>query len=158
MSEEPISLSDMNDLLLQLSIISAGLLLLRRRRDIHRRETLRPGSRLSPLPLWRGMLTLITVSGLFAQTPDASLSTTRARSAPVFTLYFENDIFSGTDEHYTNGVKLSWLSSDLGGWGQTGWRQRFVEMLPFVNRPEGQKNFGLAFGQNIYTPRNIETP
>jgi lipid A 3-O-deacylase len=103
-------------------------------------------------------LALGIASGLIAQTPDAMPSTTRARSSPVFTIYFENDVFSGTDSHYTNGVKFSWLSADLGAWGQTGWRQRFVELLPFVNRPGGQKGFGVAFGQNIYTPRNIETP
>ena len=102
------------------------------------------------------LIALVTSGGLAAaQTPDSLPSTTRARSAPVFTLYFENDSFSGTDEHYTNGIKFSWLSADLVGWGQIGWRQRLVEMLPFVNRAEGQKNFGLDFGQNIYTPRNI---
>jgi hypothetical protein len=86
------------------------------------------------------------------------LSTDRARTAPVFTIYFENDTFSGTDQYYTNGLKLSWLSADLAAWGQSGWRKTFVELLPFVNRPNAQKNFGVAFGQNIYTPRNIATP
>jgi lipid A 3-O-deacylase len=79
----------------------------------------------------------------------------RARASGVFTVYFENDYFGGEDQHYTNGVKLSWLSSDLTDWGQTGWRKTFVEMLPFVNREGAQKNLGFAFGQNIYTPRNI---
>ncbi|MBL9187074.1 MAG: lipid A deacylase LpxR family protein [Opitutaceae bacterium] len=81
--------------------------------------------------------------------------TARARSAPVFTVYFENDTFAGTDRHYTNGVKFSWLSADLTGWGQTGWRQAFLEALPFVNRSDGQKNIGFAFGQNIYTPNDV---
>jgi lipid A 3-O-deacylase len=103
-------------------------------------------------------LMLSNSSGLAAQGADAPPSTVRARSAPVVTLYFENDTFVGTDANYTNGVKLSWLSADLVGWGQTGWRKRFVDMLPFVNRPEGQKNFGLAVGQSMYTPRNIATP
>ena len=101
-------------------------------------------------------LSLLPSAGVLAQSPD-SVPTARARRAPVFTLYFENDTFSGTDEHYTNGVKLSWLSSDLVGWGQSGWRKTIVESLPFVNRVGGQKNFGFAIGQNIYTPRNIAT-
>lgn len=92
--------------------------------------------------------------GLFAQATDTPVATTRARSAPVFTIYYENDVFNNTDIYYTNGVKLSWLSADLVGWGQTGWRQTLVEALPFVNRPEGQKNFGVAFGQNMFTPRD----
>ncbi len=91
---------------------------------------------------------------VFAQSAD-TVSTERARSAPTFTVYFENDVFANTDRHYTNGVKLSWLSADLTNWGQTGWRQAFIDILPFVNRPEGQKNLGVALGQNIYTPQNI---
>jgi lipid A 3-O-deacylase len=43
-------------------------------------------------------------------------------------------------------------------WGQSGWRKKFDDRLPFVNRSGGQKNFGLAIGQNIYTPRDIEAP
>lgn len=78
----------------------------------------------------------------------------RARSTSVFTLYLENDYFGGTDRHYTNGLKLSWLSRDLTTWQQAGWRQKMIEALPLVNRPDAQKNFGLAIGQNIYTPEN----
>jgi lipid A 3-O-deacylase len=85
-----------------------------------------------------------------APTPAAE----RARSASVFTFYLENDYFGGTDRHYTNGVKLSWLSRDLTTWGQVGWRQKMIEALPLVNRTDAQKNFGLAIGQNIYTPEN----
>jgi lipid A 3-O-deacylase len=92
---------------------------------------------------------------LSAQSVD-SVSTERARSASVVTLYIENDsFFDGTDRYYTSGVKLSWRSADLTDWGQTGWREIFLDALPFVNRPEGQKNFGFAIGQNIYTPVNL---
>lgn len=94
-------------------------------------------------------------AGQCAPLHEAPAATARARAAPVFTAYFENDTFSGTDQHYTNGFKLSWLSADLGHWGQTGWRKAWLEVLPFVNRAEGQKNLGLAFGQNIYTPGDI---
>ncbi len=78
----------------------------------------------------------------------------RARRAGVFTIYFENDWFGGTDENYSNGVKLSWLSADLTDWGQTGWRHSFLSALPFVNRPGTQKNFGFSIGQNMYTPQD----
>jgi len=89
---------------------------------------------------------------------DSDAVTDKARSAPVITVYFENDVFTGTDQHYTNGLKFSWLSADLVDWGQKGWRKTVVESLPFINRPEGQKNIGLALGQNIYAPRDIEAP
>jgi lipid A 3-O-deacylase len=79
----------------------------------------------------------------------------RARDAGIFTLYFENDFFGGQDRHYTNGLKLSWLSSDLETWDLRSWRRRFAESLPFINRPDTQKNVGFAFGQNIYVPQDI---
>lgn len=93
------------------------------------------------------------------ETPQSTrdaITSTKAREFPIFTLYFENDYFGGTDRNYTNGLKFSWLTRDLTTWGQDGWRERFVEALPFVNRPEGQKNLGFAFGQNIYTPADTE--
>jgi lipid A 3-O-deacylase len=95
-------------------------------------------------------------AGASAQPVESSGGTRRARSAPVLTVYFENDVVGGTDEHYTNGLKVSWLSADLVDWGQRGWRQSFIECLPFVNRPDGQKNIGFGFGQNMYTPRDIQ--
>ncbi len=97
---------------------------------------------------------VLAATALSGNSPNSRPDTERARSAPVLTVYFENDIVSGTDEHYTSGLKISGLSSDLVDWGQVGWRKTFVERLPFVNRTDGQKNMGLGFGQNIYTPRN----
>jgi lipid A 3-O-deacylase len=85
-----------------------------------------------------------------------SLRSDYRTTAPTFTAYFENDTVAKTDRHYTNGVKLSWLSADLNSWGQEGWRKTFLEALPFVNRPDAQRKFGFALGQNIYTPQEIE--
>ncbi len=87
---------------------------------------------------------------------EAENGQTRARNAGVLSIYLENDYFGGTDRHYTNGAKISYLSGDLETWGREGWRRSFVEMLPFVNREGAQKNFGLAIGQNMYTPQDTE--
>lgn len=100
------------------------------------------------------MMSILPLAGVRADGEAGEIPTTRARNAPVFTLYFENDYFGGEDQHYTNGVKLSWMSGDLTDWGQAGWRQSFIESLPFVNAPDRQKNIGVALGQNIYTPRD----
>src|ERR1700686_424464 len=75
---------------------------------------------------------LMAGTRLSAQAED-SAPTQRARSAPVLTVYFENDIFNGTDRHYTAGEKISWLSADLTEWGWRGWRKTIVDALPFVN-------------------------
>lgn len=98
----------------------------------------------------------ITLGPWPARAADEVIPTERARSASVVTFYLENDYFGATDRHYTNGAKLSWLSADLATWGQHGWRKALVEALPFVNRPGTQKNFGLAIGQNMYTPDDTD--
>jgi hypothetical protein len=71
---------------------------------------------------------LLASAGLSAQSAD-TVSIERARSVPALTVYFENDVFAHTDCHYTNGVKLSWLS-DLTNWGQTGCRTFRAFSLP----------------------------
>ncbi len=111
------------------------------------------------------LLALIPPSLALAQaTPDppsvldpteadpAAGEVTQARKARLFTLYFENDTFGGTDQNYTNGTKLSWMTGDLTEWGQPGWRQHIIEALPFINRPDTAKNIAFSLGQQIYTP------
>lgn len=68
-----------------------------------------------------------------------------------FSLLVENDLFAGTDQHYTNGVKGSWLSpeGDLPGFGR--WLARNMPLLA----PAGKKRISYAVGQNIYTPDDI---
>ncbi|WP_225919579.1 lipid A deacylase LpxR family protein [Actomonas aquatica] len=81
-----------------------------------------------------------------------------ARQSPVLIAYIENDYFGGTDQNYTNGFKLSWLSADLSEWDRSGWQQTFIEALPFINKAGTQKNIGVGFGQHIYTPEDISRP
>jgi len=86
-----------------------------------------------------------------------SAETVRAREAAIFTLYLENDILANTDRYYTAGTKLTWLSSDYSSWKQReGLAGRIGARLPVVRAPERQKNFGLAMGQNIYTPQRTD--
>jgi hypothetical protein len=74
----------------------------------------------------------------------------------TFTLYTENDIVSGTDLQYTNGIKLTWISEDLSNYRDNRkipeWSYPVIEKLPFINRPSFQKNISFSIGQNIYTP------
>ena len=88
-----------------------------------------------------------------AQRPDRSTGGT-------LSIYYENDIFVGTDHYYTNGVNISWSSTDLEKFSDTPYASPLLPLLkliPFVNRPDFQKNLTFTFGQNIYTPDNTET-
>ncbi len=84
------------------------------------------------------------------------------KTSPSVFLYFENDLFFDTDEFYTNGVKVTWLSEDLDDFKDCGllprWSLPLVKKLPFVNRPASQRNVFLSLGQNMYTPQDISRP
>lgn len=85
------------------------------------------------------------------QSPDKSWT---------FTFRFENDLFAGTDEHYTNGIKLSWISPDLSRFRDSEqlpeWGKRIVNRLPYSQVEGLQRNIVFAIGQNMYTPADIE--
>jgi lipid A 3-O-deacylase len=67
-------------------------------------------------------------------------------------LFFENDFFSGTDRYYTNGFKIG------GGVPADKVIGLFSRppnaLLDFIS-DGGSNHFGLFFGQNIYTPKDI---
>ena len=78
----------------------------------------------------------------------------------TFSVYFENDLFTGTDRYYTNGVKIGWTSADLGKFSDTPYASPLLPLinrLPFINNPALQKNLAFTLGQNIYTPDDTES-
>ena len=82
------------------------------------------------------------------------------RRTSTMTLYLENDTFFDTDEQYTHGIKLSWVSSDLSDYRNNplipAWSYPLIERLPFVNEPGYQRCVSFSLGQNIYTPEDKE--
>lgn len=77
--------------------------------------------------------------------------------------YFDNDLFIGTDSDYTNGIKYSLISPDLAPdaplskTAKVTYRilELFHEIPLIKNAPaETGHKLELAFGQNIYTPRD----
>ncbi len=76
-----------------------------------------------------------------------------------FTIYWENDFFSGTDRDYTNGIKFSW-STPFGEMEKTTlpeWSFPFFEKLPFVGKSSSSHAVSLSLGQDIYTPEDTES-
>ena len=82
-------------------------------------------------------------------------------SSATLILTEENDFFAGTDEHYTNGIKLTWISADLKKYAEDerlpAFAVAYLQRLPFVNEPGQQYNVALSAGQNMYTPANTAT-
>ena len=71
----------------------------------------------------------------------------------TFTVQFENDLFAGSDQHYTNGIRLSWLSPEGDSLEPLNCVRDFLEALPLVENNDLTR-FGLAMGQEMYTPVN----
>ncbi len=77
-------------------------------------------------------------------------------------LYSENDkYFAGTDRNYSNGFKLSFLSTDIRGFENTrlpfpvSWAR---EVADRVLDEKAEAKIGLSIGQNMYTPTDVLTP
>lgn len=78
---------------------------------------------------------------------------------PSFTLIEENDLFVDTDRHYTQGIRLSYLTGDKKISEQSKEDEQFLErsgrsFLAWGYDPKAYR-IGYEVGQNIYTPRDI---
>ncbi len=104
--------------------------------------------------LLSGILILIClVWGPAATTSRAATAEGPAPESPgIFTLVAENDVFRGTDQHFTHGTRLSYYSGEI----REDWLKRVAELLPFFrHRPQEAWRTNLALGHNIYTPADI---
>ncbi len=109
-----------------------------------------------------GLLLVARVAGAAELTPAA---TARPSLFGSFTFYVENDkFFSGTDQHYTQGLRATWLSHDLSNFDDPV-RDPIATFIGQKLRPLIVQSFpdvsalrrGLSIGQNIYTPADTRT-
>ncbi len=69
----------------------------------------------------------------------------------VFGVVFENDLFTGKDAGYTNGIRFSYTSSEE---QMPAFIRNASNYLPLLNR-DGKKRITAALGQSMYTPQDI---
>jgi hypothetical protein len=70
----------------------------------------------------------------------------------ILSMMLENDVFSNTDKHYTNGVRVSYLTPETSV-------SKPVEKLAnklLLFKERANKRFSYAFGQSMFTPKNIK--
>lgn len=84
----------------------------------------------------------------------AADSTTRPLGG-VWTFINENDLYSikNQDRHYTNGVRLAWISDDN---DVPEWSRFLPGLLPLLD-PWARQRIGWAVGHNLYTPQDKST-
>jgi len=126
----------------------------------------RPPLHSFPAGFWRTALFAIfcSVSAVHAAADDGQPRITPDDDRLHFgsvSIYSENDkYFAGTDQHYTNGFKLSFLTTDLRNF--TGesvpWPVRaMAQAIGRLTEPDAAYKLNLSIGQNIYTPELIHT-
>ena len=115
------------------------------------------GQHLTPWPY--GILFAVML--IFA-TPDAGAEEAKSPGdSSTFSILFEHDLFGDTDQQYTNGVQIGWMSPDLTRYAEAetvpDWLLPLVARLPWINEPDTQRNVGFSLGQKIFTPENIQS-
>src|SRR5262249_12620740 len=73
----------------------------------------------------------------------------------VFTFVTENDLYAAhnKDRHYTNGVRVGWLSADD---DMPEWARKLGDQIPLLV-PGARRRIGWAIGHNLYTPEDKTT-
>ena len=115
--------------------------------------------------LRRAGLGLLALSAIFSLHARAVAQTGADRGpAPGYgdwrtTLLEENDsLYFNSDKHYTQGLRLSFLSPALapGGWADGIFN--FVGNIPtvFANGAQSQRRVSWFVGQSIFTPKNLD--
>ena len=108
---------------------------------------------------------------LLAAAPGSALAqdmlARNSRDSSTIITSVENDKFlGGTDEEYTNGIKLTWVSPDLTPGrdepGRPEWVRGLLASLdpwlsafPQLYDTSRQRSVALSLGQSIYTPRDV---
>jgi len=96
-----------------------------------------------------------------AATPSAAAVEADGLRFGSFSLYIENDkFFTGTDRNYTNGVKLSVLSTNLRAFDSAavpGPLRTLSRVLRPLMSADAIPKLGLSLGHQIYTPTDTQT-
>ncbi len=105
-----------------------------------------------------GLMLVLLVSLL---SPQRLLAAQEQNNPWTHSIFFENDLFNGTDSNYTNGVKYSLISPDLSPHAKQGRFPRkvleLIHKIPFIrdSGPDYSHKAEFSLGQNMYTPADI---
>lgn len=98
--------------------------------------------------LWCGPVQAEDVQAEEPQPEEEQVPEVQTGQKAIWSFLVENDSFSTTDRNYTNGVRIGYLSAP--GRGQ-GLARRLLGA-----KPGDTTRIGIAFGQSIFTPQDIE--
>jgi hypothetical protein len=79
----------------------------------------------------------------------------------ALTLTVENDVFTGSDNNYTNGIGIGWSTDEVGTYGEESFVRRWAEIWSFLPSvlDEGYHTYASwTVGQEMHTPNDISDP
>src|SRR3990172_4693051 len=95
-----------------------------------------------------GALALVLVVALAGGSPARAQGEEAKWYDCTFSVQIENDKLVDTDQHYTNGFRIGWVSDRKEGGPE--WLRDVLEFLyPY---PLRGARVGFSFGQSIFTP------
>lgn len=71
----------------------------------------------------------------------------------TWTFTYENDLLAGTDRYYTSGFQVAWRSPS---YDPPAWLTFLTDRPSLIFPTGGTPRWGLAFGQNIFTPDDTD--
>ncbi len=107
------------------------------------------------------MSTLLKVALVLLLCPVCCMPQLAAAYGGSLTLTVENDTWTGSDNNYTNGVGISWVSDDLDIYDDKSFVRkwgRFWAFLPFVSDDGYTTYAAWSLVQEMHTPDDIEDP
>ncbi|MBT5459600.1 MAG: lipid A deacylase LpxR family protein [Rhodospirillaceae bacterium] len=102
-----------------------------------------------PGQLWPFFLVVFCLVVLLSQQGSAQNNSDEG----ILTFQFENDIFGNTDQHFTHGTRLAWMSPED---KVPGWVKDAAGYMPTFD-PKGSKRIVYSLGQSIFTPDDLKT-
>ena len=113
----------------------------------------------STSPAWRDLLpAAVLLSACAGPRPAPDDLTPRPQRTIAVTL--ENDLFTGSDNNYTNGFGVTWQTDEFRGYEPDSFNHKWVDFwsfLPRIGNENCQVFASWTLGQEIFTPDDITT-
>ncbi len=114
---------------------------------------------------------LLIAGSFFPYTNGAEESSSVANDPGYLTFFLDNDLFAGTDQNYTNGARISYITEgrpiidipfiqeSLQRFSADGEGKSLLQRIWGFEDPNKVKySYGFALTQLMYTPKNLLTP
>ena len=101
----------------------------------------------------------LTLTALLSFTALDCVAQSKGSRGEAWTITLENDAFTGSDNNYTNGLGVSWVSGPIDTYDEQSFVRRWGNawsFLPFVGKDGYRSYVSWSLAQEMYTPDDIK--